>query len=333
MVYIYFTSGRTQRTSVNGKVSSPISVNVGIPQGTILGVWLFLIFINDMTKVVQFSKLILFADDGLIYTSGKNAEECINRINQDLDKINTWLRMNRLVLNVTKTKCMIFNCNSENSSINVNVVINREQIEQVKQIKYLGVVLDEQLNFIEHVNYICKKISKKLGVLRKVRKNISISTAVNVYNVLIKSHFDYCSSLLYMCSQSHKDRLQLLQNKAMRIILKCSRYTSIEYMLNALRWLNVNQRLFMLCMIFVFKIKNNMYPGYLCENVRTNEVTEYNLRNYGDLRIQRTRTTQGQRTIFHMGFHDFNNLPRDIKNANNINEFKRKVIEYVKSIY
>ena len=219
--------------------------------------------------------------------------------------------MNRLILNTEKTKVMVLNNRFAQSETTVSV--DNIQVEYVNSIKYLGVIIDNKLIFKDHIDYLCKKISKKIGVLRKVRQNITMNCAVRVYNVVLKPHFLYCGSLLFLCHQYQKNKLQVLQNKAMRIILKCDRYIPVSFMVESLNWLNINQRLFMCAMQFVYKIKNAICPNYLRENVRTNEIPEHNLRNIHDLRIERVRTTRGQRTMQYMGFQTFNSLPESIK--------------------
>ena len=282
-----------------------------------------------MEKVIQYSKLVLFADDGLLYISGNNLNLIKDNIEKDLSAIYTWLNMNKLVLNTNKTKFMILN--NPSPELQFNIQINNTIIEQITSIKYLGIVLDNKLSFNEHIDHICKKVSKKLGVLRRTRKNISKNSAIKVFNVTVKPHFEYCASLLYLCNITQKTRLQKLQNKAMRTILKCDRYSSITSMLESLNWLNINQRLYMMAMVFVFKIKHNLCPEYLQSSVPTRRVIPYNLRNVEEFNIIRTRTSRAQASILYMGLQAFNYLPINIRNIENLNQFKNQVFIYAKT--
>ena len=111
---------------------------------------------------------------------------------------------------------------------------NRKSIvEQVKKIKYLGNMIDDKLTFREHANFIINKVAKIIGVLNRIRKYISAYTASLVYKSIILPHFMYCPTVLYMFCKADIESMQKLQNKAMRIILKCNRYTRIKEMLDA----------------------------------------------------------------------------------------------------
>lgn len=256
-------------------------------------------------------------------------ETCINNINNDLKAVSEWLKINQLILNAEKTKCMIINENMSETSL--NVIVDNVQIEVVDKVKYLGIMLDKKLTLSEHVDYMCRKISQKIGVLRKIRQNVSMNCAVKVYNVIIKPHFEYCGSILFTCPEYQKKRLQVLQNRAMRIIIKCDRYTPVTFMLNSLNWLSINQRLFMCAILCIHKIKNGTCPNYLLENVTISDSSSYNLRSVGDLRVQRARTTRGQRTMSYMGFQAFNSLPTHLKQETNFHIFKRKIIVHIRT--
>lgn len=237
--------------------------------------------------------------------------------------------MNKLITNIDKTKYMLLN--SPIIQRPITIKINDKLIEPVSYIKYLGVVLDNKLTFEPHIDHVCKKVSKKLYVLRKMRKNISKTSAIKVYNVIVKPHFEYCASLLFLCNVTQKNRLQKLQNRAMRTILKCDRYTPISLLINSLNWLNINQRLYAMTMILVFKIKNNLCPHYLTTNLPQNRTLNYDLRSPTDFNIHRTRTVRAQRSILYNGLQTFNMLPVNIRNISNFNTFKRTIYEYSKN--
>ncbi|XP_055390584.1 uncharacterized protein LOC129619367 [Condylostylus longicornis] len=119
-----YLSNRTQKTKVNNSTSDSLGASIGVPQGSVLGVLLFLIYVNDMAKVVQRSKLVLFADDALLYVCCDAVEECVNIVNDDLNNLCCWSKMNKLKLNINKTKFMLFN-----SNYNVDILIDSSKIE------------------------------------------------------------------------------------------------------------------------------------------------------------------------------------------------------------
>ena len=321
-----YLTKRKQRTKFNEKISQCTDVDLGVPQGSILGALLFIIYINDIPNILKECKITLYADDTLIYAKNDNLEICKQTLLNELKNVNEWLKMNKLKLNEQKTKLMVINANCD-----INLEINRKTIENVTKIKYLGVIIDNELKFNEHIEYTCKKIGKKIGFLKSIRNKMDTMTAIQIYNTMIKPHFEYCSTITYTCcNQAHIKRLQKLQNKCMRIILKFSRETPINFMLETLLWLNIEEKLKLNTLLNIFKIKHNNAPKYLTENiVYVREAQVYSLRNAEDFRIERLGTTFAQNSLFYKGLKIFNRLPAEVKQESNIRIFKNKCIKLI----
>ena len=132
-----------------------------------LGAILFILYINDLPSHLTNVFINLFADDTLIYIQGSNIDVLSNRKNAELDKINQWLRLNKLKLNVSKTKVMVIRHSSLAAPVN-RIAIDGEELEVVNHMKYLGVMIDYKLDFKENVDYVCKKVSKKSRSLVKI---------------------------------------------------------------------------------------------------------------------------------------------------------------------
>ena len=290
-----------------------------------LGVLLFLLYINDISEVLMHSKIALFADDALVYCDSNDADECIRNIQTDLNNIEKWLKMSKLKLNVDKTKFMKTNINRQ-----VVLKADGKEIEEVNEFKYLGVWLDVNLKLNKNGDYVCGKIAKKIGFVSRIRRFISRKTAIMLYNALVLPHFDYCSTMLFAATNAIKYRLQLLQNKGMRLILKKSRRTNIKLMLNQLKWMSVNQRLIYNSMIFVFKLKNGIVPEYLKRaNSTVRESQPYNLRGADKFRLMKMGRSVSQSMVMYKGLQLFNDLPDYIRLVQNMNKFKRLIREYV----
>lgn len=146
---------------------------------------------------------------------------------------------------------------------------------------------------------------------------------------MIKPHFEFGSSILYSCCTTQQvERLQKLQNRA---ILKCNRYTAINFMLESLKWLNVKQRLTLNTLKFIQKMKHGEAPEYLTEQIiYVREAQPYTLRNLNNFRIERVHSTAMQRNLFYKGLQLYNTLPNYIKNENNKNLFNRQISFFVK---
>lgn len=281
-----------------------------------------------MPGILDKCETILYADDTLIFTESETDEQCEENVKHDINKINTWLKMNKLKLNEDKTKIMKINMNS-----NTTFEINNNKIERVKSIKYLGFIIDEKLNFNEHMEYTCKKIGKKIGFFKRIRSKLSVLTSINIYNTIIKPHFEYGSTILYTCcNKTQLERLQKLQNKAMRAILKCNRYASIQSMLEQLQWLNIKQRHEFNTIFFIHKLKMGIGPQYLKDRlVYVGDVQPYDLRNASNFRLERVTSSDMQKSLFFKGLQLYNRMPNDIKNEHNFNRFKRMIVIFIRN--
>jgi hypothetical protein len=166
--------------------------------------------------------------------------------------------------------------------------------------KYLGVEIDEKLNFKQHVDTTLKKMVKKVGFLGKIQQKLSKTAKITICNSIISPHLDFCSSILFFSNEEDLNRLQVIQNRVMRIILRCHWRTHIRTMLDNLEWQSTKQRIYMNTLVFIFKIKNNMAPDYLTSKlIYTREATTRVLRNADDFRLPRYNRTFTQK--FHAG--------------------------------
>jgi hypothetical protein len=151
----------------------------------------------------------------------------IKKLNEDLDKIFKYLCMNNLAVNVKKCQCLVIqNKNSVIDEDSINIKINNVKIAVVDQVKYLGIIIENRLNFQVH-----KKMSVKAHFLKRMSTNMSQYTKLLLYKSILAPHVENCSTLLFMPPNYGIKELQLIQNRCMRITLNCSKYTHIEDML------------------------------------------------------------------------------------------------------
>jgi hypothetical protein len=342
-VLVWFKSyltDRTQVTNYNNVTSHVLINNYGVPQGSVLGPLLFIIYINDLPNCLDNVFVNVFADDTLISLAGYDYEEICNVLNIQLDKLSNWLKHNKLQLNVSKTKCMLVTSSERStkqflkSKVADKIIIDGEKPDFVTEFKYLGIILDEHLKFRKHVEYISKKISRKLGLLCRVGSFLSPSIKCLVYKTIIGPHFDYCSSLLWDIRQTDIISLQKLQNRGMRIILNCNRYTHICNMLDALHWTTVQQRIALNTLVFIFKIVNGSLPIYLNSFVKyANDVHTYNTRNAQRLYLEGKNKECTKKSVFYSGFQVYNKLDLTTRENTSVNLFRRDAIKFVKINY
>lgn len=326
-----YLSNRRQRTVFQGELSGQINVELGVPQGSILGPILFVLYINDINKIFKFCKIKLFADDTLIYIESDDVNNAIELLNQDLLTLSNWLIVNRLKINVLKTKYMVLS--NAPRHVNVDVLIENIVIEKVSEMKYLGCFIDEKLNFGCNANNICKKVGKKLGFLGRISHKLDFLSKITVYNTIVMPHFRFCSTLLFLSSVSDIRRMQVLQNKAMRVILKCNKRTNVESMRDVLNWFTIWQSIVYDVIIFMFKIKNQLLPSYMLECFGSNSDMVRETRSKHDFKLNRCQRSSTQKSLMYNGAKLYNNLPTYMKNEANIYVFKNTLKKYVKDNY
>ena len=162
---------RTQSVCTNGVLSEPQPIPFGVPQGSVLGPLLFIIYINDLPLVVRGCSVVLYADDTLSYFASESVSEIQAQFNSDLTNVLSWHHANFLILNLGKTKIMLVITHQRTAGANNKVIdISNTRLERVHNFKYLGVLLDTTLSWKGHVEYIGNKISSGLVILRRARK-------------------------------------------------------------------------------------------------------------------------------------------------------------------
>lgn len=280
-----YLSNRGQLTKFNNETSSTVVTSIGVPQGSVLGPILFILYLNDIVNCVSRVKMNLFADDSLVSVAAKTSEEGIQIMNSELKSLSQWLRFNKLKLNTSKTKYILINGRGE-SPLN-EVVLENETIERVCSFKYLGVLIDENLNFKEYSKFIEKKMAKKVNLLARLSSKLTYSSKISIYKSTIAPHIDYCSSILFLGKQQEISCLQKIQNRALRVILKCNKRTKIVEMLTKLQWLSINQRILYNVMILIYKIKKGILPSYLQNQLVTNsDINPHRTRHRDDFRAK-----------------------------------------------
>lgn len=289
----------------------------GVPQGSVLGPLLFALYINDISSSLVLCQIHQFADDTVIFFSSESHETLCSTLNKELKLIYFWLCTNKLKLNLTKSKCMIIGktkSDKQNFISKFNIEMSNEKIEFVDKIKYLGFMLNSQLNLNDYFEYIIGKIGKKVGFLSRLRYKLSLNTKKIIFNTIIKPHFDYCGSLLYFGNKTYLDQLQVLQNKSMRTILNYTRYEPINNMLKSLSWLNVEQCFKYQLLIFIYKIEHGLQPSYLQDFLkRNNEIHNYYTRHQDNFYINPIKKNYTSFGLFDKGLSMYNLLPSEVR--------------------
>lgn len=213
----------------------------------------------------------------------------------------------------------------------IQPIINGQDIERVYEIKYLGVIIDPKLKFDANFQYVKKKILKKICFLQRNKHKFDLKTKLVILKSLISPHVDYCSSVLFLATETQLRELQLLQNRAMRSVLKCGNRTSIDDMLQRLNLLDIKQRIYFNVLVMIHKLKIGLLPTYLSQNLQyVRDVQPYSLRSNEMFRLPNYIGGQAQNSLFYKGVSLYNSLSNHMPLSNNINEFKNDLVNYVR---
>ena len=283
----HYLSNRKQCVEIDRLRSFYINISTGVPQGSILGTLLFIIYMNDLPNASRLFKCIIYADDTTLianlndfyakHDSGLN----INILNDELEKRSYWLLVNKLSLNKLKSKFMLFHQPQKRVTI-PKLKINNTLIECVDEFNYLGLIINKHLKWNSHVNIIGNKISQTIGVINKLKHLIPQKILLTIYNSLILPHINYC-----ILAWGHdSNRISKLKKKTIRIIVKGSFYTHSDPIFKKFNILKVNDIHLHRQLTFYFKLINKILPANFYDfNLALNsDIHDYNTRGGNKLR-------------------------------------------------
>ena len=225
LIESYLTS-RKQFVSIDNVNSSAQSINIGIPQGSILGPLLFLIYINDLPNAT-FSKPRLFADDTCIMPSDSSLPNLETKCNTELNQLKNWCNTNKLQINPKKSSVLLIPSKLNSPPLNLKIYYDNSLIVCQELCKYLSMHLDSKLLFKNHIKQIEVKVAKGVGILSKLRFLFPKSTLLLLYYALVHPHLLYALPLWGCINQKYTQKLQLLQNKAIWVICNSNCFSSV----------------------------------------------------------------------------------------------------------
>jgi hypothetical protein len=325
-----YLNDRKQYSLFNSTKSNIMSVTCGIPQGSILGPLLFLIYINDIPSVIKHGHPILFADDTNIIYSDKNLGNLCSLVNVELDILSDWFLANRLSVNIKKTKYIIFhNANRHNQPEFTSVKISGQALERVQMIEFLGVILHENLSWKPHLDCKANKIAKTIGVLNRLKHQLPVHTLLTLYNHLILPHLQYAITAWGNCPQKYIKRLEILQKKAIRSITKSSYISHTNPLFVKFKILKIRDMFISFCCKLYYRKKKCSLPEYHSLQLTMN-VNNMRTRQSNHLYIPRiSRTVQKQCLNFKIGT-EWNTLPNHLTSYDkSISSFVRALKKYI----
>lgn len=286
-----------------------------------MGPLLFIIYINDIVNCVKHCKLYQFADDTSIFFNLNKNNNNKDLINEDLEAINIWFKSNKLSLNPNKTKYIIFRSRQKPLPKDITITIDKIQISQVTEIKFLGIILNEHLDWGPHINMIRLKISKSIGIICHIKRLINISLLITLYNSLILPYLMYCNVLWGKTYQTKLEKLKVLQRKFIRTTLNMGRRETIALRhLKDLNLLMVDDIIKLSIGIYMYKTKNLLFPSFYKNPVKSS-ARMYNTR-FNHYYIAFCRTNIAKEFITYTGPLLWNTIDDIIKNKYTLHQFR-----------
>lgn len=213
-----YLKDRKQFVKLGDYTSDCLDIECGVPQGSVFGPKLFILYINDICKVSDQLKFVFFADDTNIFGFGQNLEQLLDLITSEFGKIKQWFDKNKLSLNLRKTKFMIFDNSKSRQSFQLK--IENVEIERVYEMKFLGVIIDDKICLKSHIKYIQTKLSRSISILAKAKHILDCRSLYILYCSLVLPYLMYCVEVWGNTYQSALQSLFILQKRAIRIIHK-----------------------------------------------------------------------------------------------------------------
>ena len=321
-----YLTGRQQYVSIDGTNSTKKYVSMGIPQGSVLGPILFLLYINDLPNATKLFTY-LFADDTSMINSSNDLKKLIKETNNELRKALDWFNANRLSLNIGKTKYMLFRNNSMPFESEIcKIKIGGQEIERIgrdcktKTFKFVGLMLDDNFTWEYHVNHVQKKVSSSIYALNQSKKFLPIKAKTMIYNSLIKPHLEYGSLVWGLAYGRNIEKIKTLQKKAVRMIINAPYNAHTMPILGQLGLLTFDDLVKLNIIEFVSKFKTKLLPKTM-QDLFTSLLHS----RTGNLKIQipKYKSLESLPSVVYPKI--WNSLSLDLKTGLNSKEIKTKL--------
>ena len=325
----YF-SNRTQFVQINDTRSSEQIIRCGVPQGSILGPLLFILYINDLPKTTRLAECLLFADDTSIFYSNSDPDHVASVMNSELTKISLWMKSNKLSVNIKKTNYVIFKPKQKSVRMSSQISLDSIPLKQVTEVKFLGIYIDEGLTWKSHISYICKKICKSVGIMYRFRFLLSSNTKKSLYYTLIYPYLTYCTTVWSSTYVTNLNRIFLLQKRAVRAMTNSNHLAPSAPLFAQLNILDIFKVNSFYIAKFMFSYHQRLLPSPFLNLFPTGgQIHNYDTRTSAHFRPHTCRTNIKQFTILYRGPKIWNALPLTITSSPSLSTFKRKLLDFL----
>ena len=335
--YLY---NRKQRVVLNGVESDWATIYSGVPQGSVLGPLLFLIFINDLEDGIK-SHVKFFADDTSLFSIVRDPIKSATELNHDLNVIAKWAYQWKMSFNPDPTKPaeeVLFSCKKQQVE-HPPLFFNNVEVKRVTEHKHLGLVMDSKLKFIKHINEKVATARKWIGVIKHVSKYLPLKSLDQIYKMNVRSLLDYCDIIFHIPVITHDFDSSLTLNYLMNILEKtqyqaalavsgCWKGTNTDKIYEELGWESLDQRRFFHRLVMFYKIVNNLTPEYLKQPIPPLQC-RYGMRSK-ELNYVRCRTDRYLNFFYSDALKSWNNIGVDMRNAKSLSIFKNTLLKIIR---
>jgi len=315
-----YLTNRKQRCKVGSSFSTWSNIQVGVPQGSVLGPLLFNVFLNDIFFEIKQSAICNWADDNTLHAYGKNILEVKYKLENDLANTLVWFKSNRMVANPHKFQVMFLGTRKH---IDLCLDINGKTSRTTKKVILLGISIDWNLNFNNHANEICSIANNKAKALARLRFKLNQDQKLTLYHSFIISNFGYCPLIWMFCGKTCNESINRVQRKALRAVH--NDYTSnFSNLLSHGKHKTIHEMNKIKLLTQVYKCLENECPTFL-SNLFVKRNVGYNLRRSNLLVLPKAKSHYGLNSIAYRGSMAWNNLSDNFKNHKNSNDFKESI--------
>ena len=323
-----YLDNRLQCTRFGSFVSDFKTITCGIPQGSLLGPLLFIIYINDLYKSAHDLSFILYADDTNIFISNPNLESLCNIANRGLSQVCEWFRANKLSINIRKCNFMIFHNGKKFCANDICIKINNVVLPRVDKVKFLGVYLDSSLSWKYHISEVESKVSKSIGIIYRIKNLVPRFVLRMLYCTLVLPYLTYCNVIWANTYKTNIQKIIVLQKKIIRIISGAQFLDHTSPLFKKRKLLKFADINLQQQSIFMYKCINNIFPNEFNDKFsfpRNSEFHNYNTRSASQIHIMKHRTQRFEFDIRYSGPKYWNSLSIAIQNTPSVHTFSRKV--------
>jgi hypothetical protein len=324
-----YLSNRTHSTRVNQSVSTPATTNRGVAQGTVLAPFLFNLQLDDLKNVKLNATMYRYADDIVLLLPCKHSEitNALSKLQIDIERIIEYHKSNGLLINCTKSKFIIFHKNNQKTDPDLSLKLrDGTAIPKVDTFKYLGCTFDTTLAMNAHIDIIIEKIKPIVAVLSRLKWTLTTNVLFKIYFANVHSHLMYAAMVYGNANSSNLKRLQTLQNRALKSVLKLNidHNTVTLYQHLKGKVLPIKGIQYWAALKWAFKVKR----GDFKTNIPISYVNN-NLRNNGDFVATSFSSIHGKMNVTYSVLNLFNNLPPAVKNCKNFSQFKANAVKLI----